>query len=251
MYEAKLEENNRLINSLNLEQIPFLTLRYTVVYGYSQAHYITQRKKIEFLKIFDYVKPEEYEIFKKNIKEPTKEEKEIINKFYIGTKYSWIINNKLRTKTTLTGDEKKLYEVLNKVCYQNRCGKNCILKRYVDLNYLSQYNISFDKYDENSARKALELIKSNLIYNVGRKEYGFMSASYGKHGFGEREILLLLYCPFGIRMYVTDNDAETEVIFENGMTYVFFDVYLEKEIKDKKELYRIVLCCFLTGGDNK
>ena len=77
-----------------------------------------------------------------------------------------------------------------------------------------------------------------------------MSASYGKHGFGEREILLLLYCPFGIRMYVTDNDAETEVIFENGMTYVFFDVYLEKEIKDKKELYRIVLCCFLIGGDN-
>ena len=62
-----------------------LTLRYTVVYGYSPAHYITQRKKIEFLKIFDYVKPEEYEIFKKNIKEPTKEEKEIINKFYIGT----------------------------------------------------------------------------------------------------------------------------------------------------------------------
>ena len=65
MYEAKLEENETLINSLHLEQFPRLTLRYIVVCGNSPAHYITQRKKIEFLKIFDYVKPEEYEIFKK------------------------------------------------------------------------------------------------------------------------------------------------------------------------------------------
>ena len=79
-------------------------------------------------------------------------------------------------------------------------------------------------------------------------EKGFISASYGINGFSDREVLLLLYCTFGIRMYVTDNDAETEVIFQNGMRYIFFDSYLEKIIEDNIPSYRIVICCFLLGS---
>ena len=75
-----------------------------------------------------------------------------------------------------------------------------------------------------------------------------MSASYGINGFSDREVLLLLYCTFGIRMYVTDNDVETEVIFQNGMRYIFFDSYLEKIIEDNIPSYRIVICCFLLGS---
>ena len=101
------------------------------------------------------------------------------------------------------------------------------------MNFLSQYDITFDKYDENSARNALKKIKNNLVYNtdIVRIEKGFMSASYEKNGFSDREVLLLLYTPCGIRMYVTDNDAETEVIFQNGMEYTFFDAFLEKQIE--------------------
>ena len=44
-----------------------------------------------------------------------------------------------------------------------------------------------------------------------------MSASYGKTGFDYREILLLLYCPKGVKMYVTDSDKETEVILQYNM----------------------------------
>ena len=249
MYNLKLTEAEKQNFSLKIDIMQSLFLRYIILYGSGPINYITERKKIDFLDIFDYVKPEEYEMFKKNINEPTNEEKNIIKTFYIGTKNSWIINNKLRMGIELSKDEKILYNVLNKVCYENKCGKNCILRRYVDLNFLSQYNISFDKYDENSARKALSLIKEKLIYNINRKESGFMSASYGKHGFIDREVLLLIYCPFGIRMYVTDNDAETEIIFENGMRYIFIDSYVESVTDYGITFYRIVICCFLLGAD--
>ena len=76
-----------------------------------------------------------------------------------------------------------------------------------------------------------------------------MSASYGKTGFDYREILLLLYCPKGVRMYVTDNDKETEVILQYNMNYTFFDAYLEKVVNEEYgyNFYRIVICCFLMG----
>ena len=90
-------------------------------------------------------------------------------------------------------------------------------KKICDLNFLAQYDITFDKYNEESARKGLNLVKKRLIYNIVRTEKGFMSASYGKTGFDYREILLLLYCPKGVKMYVTDSDKETEVILQYNM----------------------------------
>ena len=84
--------------------------------------------------------------------------------------------------------------------------------------------------------------------DIVRTEKGFMSASYGKNGFFDREILLLLYTTCGIRMYVTDNDAETEIIFENGMRYIFIDSYVESVTDYGITFYRIVICCFLLGA---
>ena len=60
-----------------------------------------------------------------------------------------------------------------------------------------------------------------------------MSASYGKTGFDYREILLLLYYPRVVKMYVTDNDKETEVILQYNMNYTFFDAYLEKVVNEE------------------
>lgn len=148
----------------------------------------------------------------------------------------------------LSNKENRIYNILNRICSNNRCGKNCILKRFVDLNYLSQYNITFDKFDENSAKRALILINNNLVHNITRIEKGFMSASYGRNGFSDREVLLLLYCPFGIRIYVTDNDSEIEVIFQRNMKYVFIDSYLERVYDQNLSFYRIVIRCFLLGN---
>ena len=39
-----------------------------------------------------------------------------------------------------------------------------------DLNFLAQYDITFDKFNEASARKGLDLIKKKLIYNIVRSE---------------------------------------------------------------------------------
>lgn len=211
--------------------------------------HITKRKKIDCLNRFRYLSPGEYNKFKQNEKEPSYKEKELINKYYIGSKMSWILNNKLRTGQKLKDEEIKLANLLKNVCQSNRCPDFIILRRYVDLNFLAQYDITFDKFNEESARKGLELVKKKLIYNIVRIEKGFMSASYGKTVFDYREILLLLYCPSGIKMYVTDNDKETEVILQYKMHYTFFDAYLEKVINEEYgfNFYRIVICCFLMG----
>ena len=228
-----------------------LGLRYLEVYGdFGYYTLITERKKIDCLNQFKYLSPEEYNKFKVNEKEPTYKEKELINKYYIGTKISWILNNKLRTGQKLRDEEIKLSNVLKNVCQSNKCPDFIILRRYVDLNFLAQYDITFDKYNEVSARKGLHMIKKKLIYNVIRTEKGFMSASYGKTGFDYREILLLLYCPKGVKMYVTDNDKETEVILQYKMNYTFFDAYIEKVFNEEYgyNFYRIVICCFLMGN---
>ena len=251
MFDLKSEECFKKVSNAGLELEEDLVFRYILRYGSSaeQYKYLTPKRNHPLLDFFEYVLPEEFELFKKNIKEPNKEEKEILYNYYIGTKKSWILNTKLRKGKELTSQEQKVFNILKNICYENRCGKHCILKRFVDLNFLSQYDITFDKYDENSARKALKKIKDNLVYNtdIVRIEKGFMSASYEKNGFSDREVLLLLYTPCGIRMYVTDNDAETEVIFLNGMRYYFVDAYLEQVTYCDINYYRIVLCCLMLG----
>ena len=225
-------------------------LRYLELYGdFGNYSVITQRKKIDCLNEFKYLSPKEYHKFKQNKNEPTYKEKELINKYYIGSKISWILNNKLRTGQKLKDEEIKISNLLQNLCECNKCQDFIILRRYVDLNFLAQYDITFDKYNEESARKGLNLVKQRLIYNIIRTEKGFMSASYGKTGFDYREILLLLYCPKGVKMYVTDNDKETEVILQYNMKYTFFDAYLEKVVNEQYgyNFYRIVICCFLMG----
>ena len=246
----KVKEEEKVRNA-GCNQSEWMLFRYIIVYGSSGSQYklLTPKKNYPLLSVFEYVLPHEIDLFKKNIKEPSAKEKEMLNNYYIGTKKSWILNTKLRKGQELSNEEKQIFNILKEYCNINRCGKHCILKRMVDLNFLSQYDITFDKFDENSAKRALEKIKNNLIYNVVRTEKGFMSASYGKCGFFDREVLLLLYTPCGIRMYVTDNDAETEVIFENGMRYYFVDAYLEKVTDSNISFYRIVLCCLMLGAE--
>jgi len=251
MFNLKKETEEDKVRKAGCNEREWLLFRYTICYGHSgtQYTYLTPKKNYPLLSVFEEVRPNEIELFKKNIKEPSKKEKEIINNYYIGTKKSWILNTKLRIGQELSNEEKKVFNILRDICNVNRCGKHCILKRMVDLNFLSQYDITFDKFDENSSRRALDKIKSNLIYNIVRTEKGFMSASYGKSGFFDREVMLLLYTPCGINMYVTDNDAETEVIFKNGMKYYFVDAYLEKVTDNNISFYRIVLCCLMLGSD--
>ena len=137
-------------------------LRYLSAEGdFFYYEYITKKKKIDCLYKFKYLSPEEYHKFKQSMIEPTYKEKELINKHYIGTKLSWILNNKLRTGQKLKDEELKLANILKNVCQRNCYREYIILRRYVDLNFLAQYDITFDKYNENSARKGLDLVKKN------------------------------------------------------------------------------------------
>ena len=135
-----------------------LGLRYLKAEGdFYYYDHITQRKKIDCLNKFRYLSPEEYYKFKQNNNEPTYKEKELINKYYIGTKRSWILNNKLRTGQKLKDEEIELSNLLKKVCQNNRCPDYIILRRYVDLNFLAQYDITFDKFNEASAKKRIRI----------------------------------------------------------------------------------------------
>ena len=77
-----------------------------------------------------------------------------------------------------------------------------------------------------------------------------MPTSYGKNAFSNRENLLLFYCPFVIKMYITDNEAETEVIFKNNMKYMFFNSYLEKVNYEGLIFYRTVICYLLMNSNS-
>jgi len=216
-------------------------LKYIIKEGNNMGYDVFKyKKRVDSLNLFDFIKPHEYNLFKINIEEPTEEEKNIINNGYIRTIHSWNFNNKLRTGQKLSNSEERLYNILKRLCHNNRCGKNCILRRYVKLDYLKQFNINFNRAFTKFTSNDLLLIRTTLIYSRIIVEKGFMSASYGKSVFFGREILLLLYWPFGIRMYVTDNDEETEVILSNEMKYVCFDCYLEES--------KLVICCYLYGS---
>jgi hypothetical protein len=90
-------------------------LRYLEVYGFFGNYtVITDRKKINCLNKFRYLSPNEYHKFKQNMKEPTYKEKELINKYYIGSKISWILNNKLRTGQKLKMKKLK-YQIYYKI----------------------------------------------------------------------------------------------------------------------------------------
>ena len=103
-----------------------LGLRYLEVYGDFAYYLHITEKKIVCLNQFKYLSPEEYNKFKVNL-----------NKYYIGTKISWILNNKLRTGQKLRDEEIKLSNVLKNVYQSNKCQDYIILRRYVDLNFLA------------------------------------------------------------------------------------------------------------------
>ena len=81
MYNLKCEENEKLISSFNSEFNYWSFLRYIVKYGKCSGITITEKKKDDFFNIFEYLKPNEYQLFKQNIKEPTKKKKTLLKNF--------------------------------------------------------------------------------------------------------------------------------------------------------------------------
>ena len=98
MFNLKKDECDEKVRNAGLNMDEDLLFRYILRYGSSADvyKYLTPKRNHPLLDFFEYVLPEEFELFKKNIKEPNKEEKEILYNYYIGTKKSWILNTKLR-----------------------------------------------------------------------------------------------------------------------------------------------------------
>ena len=126
MFNLKKDECEEKVKNAGLNDMESLIFRYTLLYGHSYGIYrsLTPKKNHPLLDVFEYVLPKEFEFFKKNIKEPNKEEKKILYKYYIGTKRSWILNTKLRKGQELTSQEQKVFNILKNICYKNRYGKN-------------------------------------------------------------------------------------------------------------------------------
>ena len=82
MYSLNKDKIWSKVCSFNCDKQENLLLRYIMSYGSggSQHLNLTPKKKFESLILYDYVSPNEYSLFKKNIKEPNHSEKQIINK---------------------------------------------------------------------------------------------------------------------------------------------------------------------------
>ncbi len=115
-------------------------------------------------------------------------------------------------------DDKKTLATIRKLCKENVTDRDVILDRFVDSDYLSEYNGFFNKHREDLIDDAVDFVKKHLI-GKDKIEKSIVSASYGENVLADRDIHVRLHCPKGTHMFVTSNKRESEVLFHDGLTY--------------------------------
>ena len=143
----------------------------------------------------------------------------VIEKDYVGTPNSFIINDILRKKgpTELDDEQFKLYNALTRAINNNKTEKNYLVHRYVDDAYLLNvfnFNPSNISYNLAMIRQQIGSIKI---------EKGFMSCFMTEKHFLERNILLEIKIPKGTRAYITRNIEESEIILPCNTEYKIMD----------------------------
>ena len=165
---------------------------------------------------------------------------------------SFEINKNLRENgiNSLNKSDFNVIKALLETCMMNLCYKNMILFRFVEQNFIKNlFGIQFLNYSESSISDAVCKIQ-NAWFQKGlqvKLEGGFISASYiySKNVFQDRDVLLKLYVPKGTPIYVTDNEAESEIIITCGVNYIFFDAYYEKVKRFNEYFFRLILKAFI------
>lgn len=139
---------------------------------------------------------------------------------YIKSHRAWEFNAELRAgkEHLLDVDDKKTLETIRKLCKDNTTDRPVILDRFVDSNYLSEYNGFFNQTREDLVDDALGFVNNNMI-GTNKVEKSIVSASYGDNVLTDRSIHIRLHCPKDTHMFVTKNKRESEVLFHDGLTY--------------------------------
>ena len=151
------------------------------------------------------------------------DDRDIIEKKYIGNPNSFRINEILRTKGVygLTKSDKKLYNTLNRVIKIQKTTEDYKAYRYVDNKYLT--NVLYITPSNNLIYTVNQIKKLKGIVKI---EKGFMSCAMTDKHIIERNIKLDIKIPKGTYAYITRNLQESEIILANGTKYQILDAYL-------------------------
>ena len=151
------------------------------------------------------------------------DDRDIIEKKYIGNPNSFRINGILRTKGVngLTKSDKILYNTLNRVIKTQKTTEDYKAYRYVDNNYLiNVLYITPSNYLNNT------LYQIKKLKGIVKIEKGFMSCAMTDKHIIERNIKLDIKIPKGTYAYITRNFEESEIILADGTKYQILDANL-------------------------
>ena len=189
---------------------------------------------------YKHVTNDEISDWKKHAGKSTQDEYKQINKHtkpdgskggYVRSHRAWEFNAELREgkEHLLDADDKQTLETIRKLCKDNATDRPVILDRFVDSNYLSEYNGFFNRTRGDLVDEAVEFVNNNMI-GANKTEKSIVSTSYGTNVLTDRDIHIRLHCPKGTHMFVTKNTRESEVLFHDGLTYEI--------VGASKEMYR-------------
>lgn len=184
------------------------------VYDLSKYKYISDSELKEWKKSCGVSSAEEY-------KQINKHEKADGSKGgYVRSHRAWQFNAELRAgqENLLDEDDKKTLSTIRNLCKKNSTDRAVILDRFVDSNYLTEYNGFFNKNREDLIDEAINFVKNNMI-GTDKTEKSIVSASYASNVLTDRDIHVRLHCPIGTHLFVTKNLRESEVLFHDGLTY--------------------------------
>ena len=173
---------------------------------------------------------------------------DIIHNGYTQRCSSFDLNKKLRKGQLLNKNENEIYLAINNACSDNSLKENKYLFRYVSQEFINKYNIEFNRLSQSSISNAIFKFKNNVIdKKIKEKDNGFISSSCDiiKNVFKSRDVLFVLYVEKGCHLYVTNNEAESEIILPPGMIYHFFDCFfIERQLIGEK-CHQTVIKTFL------
>ena len=176
----------------------------------------------------------------------TQEDLDILHDWYVHTGQSFTVNEILRTGGYQSSEFKDAVSVMSKVCNSNTIPMDCKLYRRVDDEYLDAVfgvdSFSFLNKMRNGTLTS-EMIEqfmsdlNNKISDQSFTEKSFLSTSAvaEKRAYVKKPVSIVFETNAGKKGYVTDNKAESEVLFAPGQKYEFTGArILEEDIEGTK-----------------
>lgn len=176
----------------------------------------------------------------------TQEDLDILHDWYVHTGQSFTVNEILRTGGYQSSEFKDAVSVMSKVCNSNTIPMDCKLYRRVDDEYLDAVfgvdSFSFLNKMRNGTltSEMTEQFMSDLNNKISDQSFtekSFLSTSAvaEKRAYVKKPVSIVFETNAGKKGYVTDNKAESEVLFAPGQKYEFTGArILEEDIEGTK-----------------